>query len=60
MPRENPVRKEYFCEGNGQTYRGKAVKPAKKLNTRIKAHEAYCIKANDGGKSYKKPGSIKK
>jgi len=54
------VHKEYFCEGNGQTYRGKDVKPAKKLDKRIKLYNEYCVHASSGGKDYNKPGSIHK
>lgn len=60
MPRANPVKKEYFCEGNGQTYRGKDVKKAMKLNKRIKEYEAYCQHSSTGGKEFIKPGSIHK
>jgi len=54
------ITKEYYCEGNGQTYRGRSVKAAKKLDRRIKDYEAYCQHSNTGGKEFVKPGSIKK
>jgi len=60
MPRQSPVRNEYFCEGNGQTYRGKSIKGAKILDKRIKLYNEYCLRANNGGKDFNKPGSIKK
>lgn len=60
MPRKNPVHKSYHCEGNGQVYRGKSIKGAKKLDKRIKEYESYVQHASDGGKGFKKPGSIKK
>lgn len=54
------VHKEYFCEGNGQTYRGKSVSGAKKLDRRIKDYEAYVQHSSTGGKEFRKPGSINK
>jgi len=59
MPRANPVNKEYVAS-NGQIYRGRSVKGAKKLDARIKQYEEYTVRAADGGKGFKKPGSIKK
>jgi hypothetical protein len=57
--RKNPVKKVHNCL-NGQVYYGKDVKPALKLDARIRAYEAYCQKSNTGGKDFKRPGSLRK
>jgi len=54
------VNKSYYCEGNGQTYRGRSIKGAKKLDRRIKDYEAYVQHSSTGGKEFRKPGSINK
>ena len=54
------VQKEYFCTGNGQTYRGRSVKAARKLDGRIRDYEHFCATSQTGGKEFRKPGSINK
>lgn len=57
--RKNPVHKVHNCL-NGQTYYGKDVKLALRLDARIRAHEAYVAKSNTGGKEFVRPGSLRK
>jgi|GEM_PF-5092911 len=54
------VNKSYYCTGNGQTYRGKSISGAKKLDKRIKDYEASVQHSTTGGKEFRKPGSIRK
>ena len=58
--KRDKVHKSYYCEGNGETYRGKSVSGAKNLDRRIKDYENYCKSSNTGGKEFRKPGSIRK